>query len=199
LRISAAGFYNIFDNIQVRQNVPGGFLLLNAPKARTQGFDIDMSTTPIQDLTVQGAVAYLDGKYGRFPNAPFFTPIAAGGSIPASGDASGRDTVLSPHWVVSLGFEYVMHAAGDELTLAANDTYNSGFFWDPQNRLKNPSYHLLNASLLWGSKSQQWDIRIWGRNLLDRHFYVFTNQTNLGDDYNPSAPRTIGATVGFHF
>jgi iron complex outermembrane receptor protein len=79
LRISAAGFYNIFDNIQVRQNVPGGFLLLNAPKARTQGFDIDMSTTPIQDLTVQGAVAYLDGKYGRFPNAPFLhpSPLAA--------------------------------------------------------------------------------------------------------------------------
>ena len=52
LRFNAAGFYNVFDNIQVRQNIPGGFLLLNAPTARTKGIDMDLSIAPVQDWPI---------------------------------------------------------------------------------------------------------------------------------------------------
>jgi iron complex outermembrane receptor protein len=53
-----------------------------------------------------------------------------------------------------------------------SDYYNSGFAWDPDNRLRRPSYDVLNASVDWSAPNNAWAVRLWGSNLTGQRYCV---------------------------
>jgi iron complex outermembrane receptor protein len=77
--------------------------------------------------------------------------------------------------------------------------YNDGFYWDPDNRLREPSYSLVNASIGWTAPNQNWGVRFWGRNLGKAEYCVFSTATTLIDSCSPGSPRTFGVTVSAHY
>jgi iron complex outermembrane receptor protein len=140
----------------------------------------------------------MNGHYTRFPNAPFFSPILGpdglptGGNRQSVGDATGLDTVRTPERTATVGAAYRVAAFRGELHFAGSYSYNSGFGWDPDNRLQQPSFDVLNASVEWNAPSGAWSIQLWGRNLTGAQYCVFSAARALVDSCAPAPPRTYG-------
>lgn len=200
LRFNVSAFYYQFKGIQVRTGTPtGGVAILNAASSNLKGFDIDMIANPTRNLTIQGALSYLDATYKKFLNAPFFTENPAGGLDQYFDDASGNDIILSPEWVASLAGDYKIPVSFGTIGLSSTIYYNSGYYLDVQNRLEQDDYVLLNAGLSWASPSENLEIRLWGRNLTKSHYRVTATSSALSDVYFPGAPRTYGVTLRTRF
>jgi hypothetical protein len=84
-----------------------------------------------------------------------------------------------------------------DLNFVVSDYHNSGFAWDPDNRLRRPSYDVLNASVDWSAPNNAWAVRLWGSNLTGQRYCVFETATTLLDSCAPASPRTYGITFPF--
>jgi len=205
LRVNLSAFLNDIDDLQTNAFVDGlGQILLNAGKARTKGFDFELEALATDALRLRANASYLHAKFVSYPGAPFYTPRPApgGGNItlpPEDSDASGNRIPRSPKFTFSIGGDYTLETSAGKFILDANVFHNDGYYWDPQNRLTQPSFTLVNASLTWRSNDETWDVKVWGSNLLDEKYYANASFSGLGDFVSPAEPLTFGVTFGAHF
>ena len=202
LRLNMAGFYNRLKDFQVKTLASNGAgVLLNAPQAVLKGVDVDFSAARIHGLQIQGGMSYLNGTFTNFTNAPFYSVNPAGGLLQraAAGNADGKQTPFSASWVASLAADYQVATPIGTLTLTLSNYYNGGFYFDPQNRVSQKAYDLLNSSLNWTSNSGKAELSFWARNLLNKKYYTFVAVSTAGDEYYPGAPLTFGFTASYHF
>lgn len=199
LRANLSAFYNDVKDIQLR-GVPRGLttpIFYNAANANFKGVDLEVEAVPVERLKAQANVAYLYGRYGAgFTNALFYSvpPAPLGGLDAGIGDASGNQPVLAPKWAASLSAQYVIPSPAGDFELAGTYSFSDSFFFDPQNRVRQPAYSLVNASITWNALAHL-RVVIWGKNLSDRHYYTNIEPSNFGDEYYPAAPRTFGGTI----
>jgi iron complex outermembrane receptor protein len=106
----------------------------------------------------------------------------------------------SPKLTVNVGARYATQVAEGKLEGSVNYFHSSMFYWEPDNRLQQPAYGLLNAQLMWTNPSQLWSVRLWGKNLTNREYYAYGISESEGDSGTPAPPRTfgIGATIHIH-
>ena len=198
LRLNLSGFYYNYKNIQLRSLVPPSPvpIVYNAARSHIKGLDIDIEALPAKRLTVTAGFELLDAKYVSFPGAACPLPAAAGGNpTTISCDLSGNRMIRSPKFTGNLGFQYEFGVGnGGNVTFSANDHYNSGFFWEPDNRLVQPPYHEVSASIRYALPGHRWSIAIWGKNLAGENIYVNAAAAS-SDTYAPGEPRTFGATL----
>jgi iron complex outermembrane receptor protein len=152
-------------------------------------------------LTASLSGAYLDATYAKFPNAPFFTPRTAApwGSIAAPGNADGLDVINSPRFTGTFAMDYGIPLPVGEMRFNGSVYYNGGYYFDPQNRLRQAAFTLLGGSAKWVSPSTHWDVSLWGNNLLNKEVLAAASPTGGGDSLTPRAPRTFGIRLGAHF
>ena len=80
-----------------------------------------------------------------------------------------------------------------------SDYYNSGFRWDPDNRLRQSSFEVVNASVDWNAPKNGWSVRLWGSNLTGTHYCAYETGQTLLNSCAPAPPRTYGITLGAHY
>jgi iron complex outermembrane recepter protein len=206
LRVNLSVFHYNYSNIQITQVVTGGTELLNAAAAKLYGVDLDFNALVTSDFKVQGAVSWMHGKYTDFPNAPSYVPalspvtgLPVGANTLETIDATDKTTVHSPDVTAFLAGDYTVPSAVGPVEFNTSLSYNSGYFWDPDNRLKQPSYTLLGAFVKWTPFQKNYDVRIWGSNLTNKEYYAYEAAFSLGDVASPAPPRTYGVTVSAHF
>jgi len=205
VRLNAASFYYKYKNIQVQAIIAGATESLNAAAAEMKGIDVDFAFLPTDALTVRGGFELMNGHYTDFYNAPFNEPtvgpngVPIGGNTQRSGNATGFDTVRTPKGTATASAGYRVPVGTGNLNFAVSYYYNSGFAWDPDNRLRQPSYDVVNASVEWSALKNGWGVRLWGMNLTGEHYCVFETATTLLDSCAPASPRTYGITLSAHF
>jgi iron complex outermembrane recepter protein len=201
LRLNAAAFYYDYQDMQIQKIMTGTTVLINAGAAVMKGLDVDFAWKPNQALSLRGGFELMSGHYTNFHDAPFFSPIAgeggqpAGGNAQSVGDATGLDTVRTPGRTATVAADYRLAAWNGNLHFAASYSSNSGFAWDPDNRLRQPSYDVVNASAEWTAPSSGWSIQLWGRNLTGTQFCIYAAARALLDSCSPAPPRTYGVTL----
>jgi iron complex outermembrane recepter protein len=173
--------------VQVNISSAQGAGIYNGSSARIYGFDSQIDARILPRLNATVGYQYAHGRYRDFP---------------ATGDAAGNTTLLTPQSTLSTAVNYSIPWQTRDLALNVSWYHNSGFFDDPDNYVHSHAYSLLNASAtleLQGGAS----IGVWGRNLTDT---VTTNVDSIqviGTTgirraiYAP--PRTYGVTVGYKF
>ncbi len=199
-RFNIAAFHYAYKDIQI-QHVQGGFIeTLNAGKARLTGVDAELSIKPATGLRLRGNLSWLpEAKYLTFNPAPISTPNPAGGNvINSNGDASGNRVVRAPKFTYTAAIDYTK-SIGDDATFDFNLTWNhsSGFVWEPDNRVTQAAYGLLQAQA--GLTFGAYNISVWAKNITKSDYYVFVNQSQFGDSAVPGAPRTYGISAGFKY
>lgn len=205
VRLNAAAFYYKYKNIQIQEIVTGATISVNAAAAEMKGIDVDFAFLPTDALTVRGGFELMNGHYTDFHNAPFNNPTLGpsgkpiGGNTQSKGNATGFDTVRTPKGTVTASADYRVPVPGGNLNFVVSDYYNSGFAWDPDNRLRQPRYNVVNASVDWNALNNAWGVRLWGRNLAGEHYCAFETATTLLDSCAPAPPRTYGVTLSAHF
>lgn len=218
LRLNLSAFHYEISDYQVRavEGVGRTPILLNAAEVEMQGFELEFDALPTDQLRLYGSLTLLDSEYSDFPLVPYTYPNPAvctptganpgvstgaptGGSLTCIGSAKGHDTPLAPKFAGNLGASYTIPVGAEgELVLSAMYSYNDGYYFEPDNRLKQPSFGLFNASIAYQA-TRNWGVELWGRNLGDKVHYTYKSGSALGDIATPSAPRTYGIDFTYRY
>ena len=174
--------------------------LANAEKVRVRGAEFDGNYRVNQRLSFYGAVAYTDGIYVSFPDAP--PPVEDTGG-PQVKDISGSVLPGISKWALTFGGEVnkpatLFNQAG-EFFGAVDTSYRSEFSSSPSasRYMMVEGYGLLNlrAGYRW---NDGWSLFVWSRNLLDEQYFELLSAQpgNSGLIVGlPGDPRTVGLTL----
>jgi iron complex outermembrane receptor protein len=179
--------------------------LANAEKVRVFGIELDGNIRFSKFLSFYGALAYTDGKYVSFTNAP--VPLEETGGASAFKDISGGDLPGISKWAGSLGGE--LNAPGEFISEAgkyflAFDTYYRSDFSSsssPSAYLNIEAYALLNGRLGFRANNGL-SVFLWARNLLDKDYFeqLLPAAGNAGHYAGVLGdPRTYGVTLRYGF
>lgn len=202
-RLNLSAFHYEVKDVQLRAILPGNPtpIFYNAAKERINGIDAELSVFVSTRFSMQGNLSFLSARYSSFKDAVYYAVNSAPGfgltQLPPS-DASGNRAGFSPRWVTNLSAQYKLPTSAGTFTLAGTWNYNSGYYFDPQNRVANPSYHLINGTLTWAPREELF-VRLNVNNLLKEKYYTYITPSNFGDYYFPAAPRSYGITLGAKF
>ncbi|QNK64928.1 TonB-dependent receptor [Pedobacter sp. PAMC26386] len=200
-------------NVQSPQLGVNRGYLANAEKVNVKGLEIDGNYQLGRFLSLNAALAYLDGKYVKFTNAPLpleetgHTELVNGVATQvAFKDASGGRLPGVSKWNVSGGAEFSnpgkLTTLEGRFFIAADASYRSEYSSNPTpSRVLNvKGYALLNARL--GFKSDKFSVFFWARNIANKNYYEQLQAAAgnsglyagvLGD------PRTYGITLRYNF
>ena len=206
LRLNLALFYSDYNNMQVPAYGTGTGSaaafesLKNAAQAEIYGFDADARLAVTHDLTFTAGLEALHSTYKSFPNAEVGIPLPSGGNLVAPGDVTGNHTILSPAFTGFISVDWRLPTSAADLTASATYAYNSGWYADPDNRLKQPAFNQVSARLTWKIIQDRLSLSIWGRNLTNEVYAEWLSDTTRTTDvYTPSPPRTFGFTLDSKF
>ena len=212
LRLNSALFYYSYDNMQVTVVGNGISTVLNAASSTIKGIDVDFDAVPVHNLRLSGGVTFLDATFDSFPNGPFLVPnpgtctptphstgAPTGGNLTCQADLAGFRTPRSPKFTGSLNATYTWPTSIGDIALTGSLYHNSGFVWDPDNRVRQPDYTLLGTTLSWTSLDGKYEARIWGRNLANEYYFNYLSDSGTRDSGQPAMPRTFGVAFGVHF
>ena len=203
LQLNPTLFYTIDRNYQanyVNTSVtPNASYITNVGTVISRGVEVDARVSPVRGLFGSASVMYNDAKYDSYTNAPAQFLYSYLGTQ----DLSGKQASGAPKWTLGASAEYsapvAKNGAGPvDAYLGGDWTYRSSFKaavnLDPFSRI--PGYQL------WGAhagirNNSRWDISLWVRNLLDKHYY---NTASISPQYGVvlaalGEPRTFGGTV----
>jgi iron complex outermembrane receptor protein len=171
LRVNAAAFYNLYKDMQIVQNLtfPSGAnsaAIRNAGKAKSKGFELEVTALPFRGLTLNGSLAYLDANYTDFIVNPSALPEL-------QINFAGEPLINAPKWNATAGFSLKVPVASGELMTTGQYSYTSSKFSAFTNLPtdKIGSVNLVNATMSWSPASDNWSIGVFGRNLFNEKYY----------------------------
>lgn len=184
--------------------------IANAEEVRVKGLEIDANYRIKNSFNFYGAVAYTDGKYVKFTNAPLpleETGLTVNNVQKAFKDVSGGKLPGISKWAGSFGGEFTSPAVflskAGKFFIGLDAYYRSSFSSSPSPSayLNIDGYTLFNGRI--GFKtSNGLSAFIWGRNLFDKDYYeqLLPAGGNAGHYAGVLGdPRTYGLTLRYSF
>ncbi|MGE9311791.1 TonB-dependent receptor [Niabella sp. CJ426] len=185
--------------------------IANADKVRVRGIEADASYRLNHHFSFYGALAYSEGIYVKFTNAPL--PLEETGATNADNvqvafkDISGGAIPGISKWAGSLGGEYStpssLFGRANRFFIGADFFARSGFSSSPSPSayLNVAGYGLVNARLGFRA-TKGFSAFIWGRNILDKNYFeqLLPAGGNAGHYAGVLGdPRTYGVTLSYAF
>jgi len=184
--------------------------LANAEKVRVRGVELDGNLKFKKYFSLYGSLAYTEGKYVSFTNAPLpleETGRQVDGVQVAFKDVSGGDLPGISKWAFSFGGEFALPGKflgkPSDFFIAFDTYYRSEFSSSPSpsTYLVVDGYALLNARV--GFKAADGiSFFVWARNLLDQDYFeqLLPGAGNAGHYAGVLGdPRTYGVTLRYAF
>ncbi len=166
VRLSAAVFDTIYHNYQNAGFVALQFLVNNAEKATTRGFEASADFALAEGLTLSTAGTYIDAKYNQYTNGSCYAGLAPTNAAGTGCDLSGKALPLVPDWRTSVGLQYAHQLKPGEFygrldwSWSSNTQTNTNL--DPRNI--QAAYSLVNLRL--GLRLHNGlDASVWAKNL----------------------------------
>jgi iron complex outermembrane receptor protein len=179
--------------------------LANAEKVQVRGAELDGNIRFSNQFSLFGAVAYTDGKYKSFKNAP--VPLEETGGANAFKDISGGRLPGISKWTASLGGEVSTGGKflgqGGRFFLALDGYYRSEFSSSPSPSpfLNVNGYVLVNGRI--GFRAAKGvSLFVWGRNLFNKNYFeqLLVAAGNAGQYAAVLGdPGTYGITIRYNF
>ncbi|MDB5577573.1 MAG: TonB-dependent receptor [Bradyrhizobium sp.] len=206
LRLNTAGFYYKYKNIQINAFQNGISTIYNAASATIYGFDLDATAVATRNLSFTLGASWLHDRYGDFPGAVISTPrvpngtTILGGNATAAGNAEGNRLSLTPDWTLNLGADYVIPLPNGSINLSANFFHSDGWRAEPDNRIGQKPYNLVNASATWlFGPNRDYSVKLFAKNIGNVAYAVQMNAQPQADGVAIGAGRTYGVTLGVKF
>ncbi len=192
VRINGAVFFNKYDDIILQLSACPSVPCLkpvNVGKADVKGFELETRFRPIDGLTIDGSLSYIDFKYKN---------------VGTSGIPITATTPYTPEWTNSVGVQYDWDMDVGTIGVRFDGSYQSDIFTESSNsdwsRIK-PLF-LGNARLSYTTADRDWRISLEVENVFD-HYYFLTKSditASLGENTAvPGLPRTWQLTVKRNF
>ncbi len=211
VRIEAALFHYDYTDLQVSTpvviNGVSATTVQNAGIATIDGFEATINAQLTDRLSVFGTIALLDTEIDQFPNASVQVPRTVNGVQTFNGNVasvvnvSGNELIRAPDSTFSFGANYRHPFAGGELTWNATAFFSSSYWFDLTNRVSQPAYEVVNASITWRQNPDDRGIyaTIFAQNLTDETYAAGFIISSFIDGSQANKPRWFGATLGYQF
>jgi iron complex outermembrane recepter protein len=179
-RVNLAAFYSDYRNIQMTllscpqfsdptttadDNGPCA-ANANAGDGRIQGIELEAALYPVEGLSIDGSLSYLDFKYTAI------NPLAGGAGNPG-GPQLDDTTPYTPDWKWSLGVQYEIDLGGSGyLTPRIDAAYEADVYSNPANAPFElvPARTLANAKLTWKNADEDLEVALEVTNLFDKYY-----------------------------
>lgn len=201
LRTNLALYYYDYENLQLQSrdaNSPS-YILQNAATAEIYGGELEIVVSPVSNLRVRSALAYIHARYKDFPLAQGFFPRADGGNDVVTIDASGKVMTRAPDWSGNVGFDWWHDVGGGQINLAGNLVWSSKVYYDFANIFSQPSYAMANLSINWAPESERFKVGLWVTNLTNEKVLQTIRPGALSTDGFYEQPRKVGVTLETKF
>lgn len=168
-------------------------LLVNIPKSKVSGAELQLAVRPVSGLTLNAGVTYVDSEIGNFTN---FDPFGAVRNF--QGEAFPNTPKWQ--WTAAADYEFPVSASinGFVGASASGRSATNGALGENA-ILAISGYTLLDLRAGVASADNRWKVSVWGRNVTDK--YYWTNAYKIADVSARFAgmPATYGATVSFRY
>eukprot|EP01093_Parvamoeba_rugata_P001798 TRINITY_DN122_c0_g1_i11.p2 TRINITY_DN122_c0_g1~~TRINITY_DN122_c0_g1_i11.p2 ORF type:complete len:788 (+),score=224.85 TRINITY_DN122_c0_g1_i11:18661-21024(+) len=162
--------------------------LTNAGSVTTQGFEFDFMWQATDNLSLTGGLSKVDAEVDKF----LCLGVDCGGS-------SGADLPFSPDLKYSVTGEYIWEMDNMDIILNSSYVYTDemfvgapGAFAAENDPAVLPDYAIVNASLAFSFKDDDYRISIIGKNLTDESYVT----TYSGDNFRYQIPRDADRYFG---
>lgn len=202
-RADVSAFYYAYSDLQVSAITPLGSATTNAASAEVYGLGLQLDARLASKADLSLGLQRLKARFKRFPNAVCLD-YAAGASVPYSPlscDVTGNRLPFAPKFKLNIGASrrFALGYLGT-MNLNANLAYNSGYFSEADNFVRQKAFATVDASAEWRPEPSGPSVRLWLLNLTDsKHYASLATVATAGVFQSPAAPRRIGASIAFMF
>jgi len=187
-RVNAALFQGDYEDVQVSSFEGSGFVVGNAAESEVKGFEMDFDVAVTETITVNGAIAWLDAEYKKFPGGPCRVDDKLDGSCSAATggqNLSGTSLQFAPETNGNLGISYRTGMTDSlDFLAAATVLYSDSFIipltGDP--KTIQDSYTKWDARIALESSDGAWSLALVGKNLTDEATFNWANDATLSGD-----------------
>ena len=169
-RFNGTAFYYDYDDYQAFLFTGVGGVVINSD-AETFGAELELQTTPIDNLDIMISIGAFDAEV---QDVPFRTALP--GEAPTCTPASpvvckDVEPAYAPELQVTGLIRYAWRVAGGMLSVQGDASYSDSFFYNLRNFSADQfgEYTLVNAVVGWQSPEEHWDFNFSVRNLTDDH------------------------------
>lgn len=191
-----------YEDIQLQTfdaNTAGASTLIqNAGAASAVGFEASVSVKPIDRLSLDAGVAYLDAEIDEW--------VTLDPDRPADGiiDRAGNQLPRAPKLTLNLSAEYnIPVSESNSMSFRAGYYYRDRVYFTPfeDSRVSQEGIGLLSGRIAFYGADERWSIAAYGKNLTDEGYFdnVLTVQALLGQVAYNAAPRTYGVELAFKY
>lgn len=172
LTFALTGFYTKLDGLQVSTfNGATNYVVGNAARARSQGFELEATWKPVDPLSLSGVLGYTDFKYIDFAGAGCTSQQNVAQPVGCSQDLSGKTGPFVSRWTGTANVKWSQPVGRHAVELNGTYSFRSAYFpspsLDPLQRQKG--FGLLDARIEFQS-ADGWRLGLFGRNLTDKLF-----------------------------
>jgi outer membrane receptor protein involved in Fe transport len=208
-RLNIAAYVSTYEDVQVSTfDGNAAFVVGNAAESEVQGIEADVLFRISEEITLNGAFAYLDATYKSFPGAGCNLAQSLVTPRGCTQDLSGKPLQFAPEYTANVGINYQTEMSSG-MVLSAGLDYN----WsddvvigaDLDENLIQESFGKLNARIALTS-DDQWQISLVGKNLTDEATFMWGNDIPLGPQgFNGSyfklidPPRSVEINARYNF
>ena len=196
-------------DLQTKNFVGAAFIETNAGEVEVKGIELEINAQLTRDFVVGVNYAYTDAKYKEFKDC-----------TATHTDCTGNPLPVVPKNDVSFYAQYNRELEnGGALEFRGDIKFADGFTTEQThtvNRYAEPltdKNGILNGSVTYRPKSGNWDVQVWGKNLLDKdyvvlasnYFFFAVTKTEFFAGFNDVSralfgpPRTYGVTLNYRF
>jgi iron complex outermembrane receptor protein len=178
---------------------------VNAGSADMKGIEVETAIYPVDGLSIDGSLSYLDFKYKTFNTFtdPNGTVRAVGGPANINAPQFGDYPPFTPRWKWSAGIQYEipLGAGAGSITPRFDASYQGTLYTAATNRPTNriDDYILSNARVTWRNADRDLEVSLEVTNLFDKYYLVtIFDQTTAGVGYatgQPGRPREWAVSV----
>jgi len=175
VRADLASFYSVYRDVQLTVttgNPADPTDVLNAGRAIIRGGEVELTVLPFENLVLEGSLGVLATRYQRFDDVVI--DRSSGEPVARRVSRTNLDLPFSPNYSLRFAALYTLPLGGYDLVLRTDWEHKGAQALDVANteQLRQGKYGQLGARIGVESSDGQWEIALYGRNLLDRSFLV---------------------------
>jgi outer membrane receptor protein involved in Fe transport len=205
MTFSLAGFRTSFTDLQLKSDISDPVtgqtitVISNAGRSRSQGIEAELRYNPVDTLSIQASVGYLDGTFTRFDTAPCgVSNVPPAGST--SCDFSGKVMPFAADWTGNLSVQWRPEISNSLRAVVAPELqFSSGYYTDGTLDTGGFQGSWAKLDLRVGIESidERWSVAVVGKNLANRRIISGYQPPILLPVVFYEPPRTISLRLAY--
>lgn len=196
ISVGASAFLIQWKDLQFYNLVaPFTYARENVGDAQSAGFELEMTALPAKGLQIDGSFGYNPIEYKGFN----LKRVNFGTGVETTTAIGGNKLSNAPSHTLFLGAQYEHTVTSTLKFVVRGELRNLGDqYTDIQNKIKQPSYTLLNSRV--GLTNGNYSLFVWVQNLNNERYLAYGNpDSSFGRQARIGAPRTYGITLSAKF